>query len=91
MGIQQFVDGGIGRDEGQAIGQFKALLSEGAFVTVGAKAKSGFVDKMQGQAGLDGIAGLATPQTEQIPNTQAQKFRNEQPNTHLIARDFVGQ
>ena len=43
------------------------------------------------QAGLDPSGGSPGPAQEQIPGAQPQMLRDEQPNAHLVAGDFVGQ
>ena len=91
MGVEQLVEGGIRGDKRQSIGDFKTLLGKGAFTPVRAKAESRFIDEMQGHPRFDLFGGLATPKQEQIPNPESEELRDEQPDAHLIARDFVGQ
>ena len=85
------MDGHIGGDEGQAVGQFEAFLGEGASLAIGAQTQGRFVDQVEGQTGLDSFGGLAGPTAEQVPGAQAQMFGREQPNAHLITGDLVGQ
>lgn len=49
------------------------------------------MDQLQRQSGLDTGPVLRCPATEQIPGTQTQVFRNQQPQTDQIAIDLIGQ
>jgi hypothetical protein len=88
---QQVVHGQVGRDKRQTIGQLKTFLGEGAPLPVGAQAHGRFVDQVQGQARFDARARQPSPRAQQVPGAQAQVLRQQQPNTDLIARDFIRQ
>jgi hypothetical protein len=88
---QELVDGQVGGHEGQAIGQFKAFLREGAPLAIGTQTHGRFIYQVQGQAWFGPLGRLARPRAEQVPGAQAQVLGQEQPNTELIAGDFVSQ
>jgi hypothetical protein len=89
--LEQVMDGRVGGDKGQAIGQLKPFLGKRARETVGTQTHGRFIDQMQSQAGFDVVGGLAGPGAQQIPSAQAQVFGQEQPNANLIARNLGGQ
>ena len=49
------------------------------------------MDQVQSQAWPESLATGAAPSTEQIPSTQAQMFRRQQPDADVITRDLIGQ
>jgi hypothetical protein len=91
MRLEQVMNGLIGGDKGQTVGQFKAPLAQSASITQAADTHSGFIDQLHGQTWLDGFGGRAAPTQQQIPSAQSQVLRDEQPQAHMVAADFVGQ
>ena len=83
--IEQCMDGSIGRDEGQAIGEFEALLGKCTTSAHGRQTHGGLVDQVKGQTGLDTLPGLSGPPAEQIPGVQTEQFGHQQPDADLIA------
>ncbi len=69
---QKVVDGHIGGNEGEAVGQFKTLLGERPPLPVRAQAHGGFIDQVQGQTRLDSLLRQARPGTHEIPSAEAQ-------------------
>ena len=70
---QEVVNGQVGGDEGQAIGQFETFLGEGAPLAVGAQTHGRFVDQVQGQTRFDPF-GAAAP-TRSSSKSQVPKRR----------------
>lgn len=91
MGVEQLVNTLIGSHKGQAIEEFEALLTEGAGGTEVHHPEGGFMGQLQGQAGGEiGGRGIR-PAAEQIPSSQAQVFRGQQPEADQIAGNLIGQ
>ena len=89
--VEQFVNGGVAGHKGQAVGDLEPFLAERAPLTQALMAQGGFVHQLQRQAREDRRAGLAGPAAEQVPHTQAQVLGDQEPGTHLVASDFLGQ
>jgi hypothetical protein len=83
--VQQVVDGQVGWNEGQAVGQLKTLLGERAPLAIGAQTHGGFIDQVQSQTRLDALGGQAGPGAQQVPSAQPQVLGQQQPNADLIA------
>ena len=81
----------IGRDEGQAVEELKALLGEGAGRAEVHDSQRCLVHELQGQAGGEVGGGGAGPAGEQIPGSHAQVFGQQQPEAHQIAGNLIGQ
>ncbi len=58
---QELVDGHVGGNEGQAVGQLETLLGKGAPVAIRAQTQGGFIDQVQRQTRLDSLGGQAGP------------------------------
>jgi hypothetical protein len=56
-----------------------------------AHAERRLVHQMQGHARPERLALALAPGAEQIPGSQAQMLRRQEPNSHLVSRNFVGQ
>lgn len=91
VSFKQIVDGRIGGNKWQAIGQFEALLGKGALVTIGTQTHSSLVHQMQSHPRFDPIAGLATPCAQQVPCTQPEVLGDQKPGANLIAGDLIGE
>jgi hypothetical protein len=91
VALQEVVDGQVGGDEGQAVGQFKALLGKGAPLAVGAQTPGRFIDPVEGQARLDSVGRQAGPGAHEVPGAQAQVLGQQEPDADLIARNLIGQ
>ena len=91
MNGEQFVDGDIGGNKGQAIGEFETFLTQGAVAADAVDAEGRFVNQMHGHAWSESIARALTPGAKQIPGAQAQMLRGQQPDADLIAGDLVGE
>ena len=89
VGIEQIMNGPITGHEGQSVGDFKALLAEGAFLALAGQAQGRFMNQLEGQAGLHRGGVAAAPITEKIPAAQAQVLGHEQPDAHPVTGDFV--
>jgi hypothetical protein len=89
--VQEVMNGRVGRDKGQSVGQLETALAQAAPLADAAHTESGFVDQLEGQARFDLRGGLAAPRAEQIPSAQAQMFRYQQPQADQRAADFIGQ
>jgi len=46
---------------------------------------------MQSQARPDSLSAALAPSTEQIPSAQAKMLRRQEPDSDLVAGNFVGQ
>ena len=88
---QEFMDGQVGGDERQAVGQFKTFLRKGALLAVRAQAHGGFINQVHSQTRLDSLRRAAGPGAHEVPSAQAQVFGKQKPNADLIAGNFVGQ
>lgn len=91
VSVQEAMDGRVADDEGEAIGQLKAALAEGATAAETVVAEGGFVEQLEGDPGLKGLRGLTGPAAEQIIGAEPQVFGDEQPEADEIAGDLVGQ
>ena len=89
--VEQFVDGRVGGNEGQTVGEFESFLRERAAPAHRTEAHGRFVDEMEGESGFEMRARLAGPGAEQIPNAQTQQFGQQEPDADLIAGNLVGQ
>ena|SRR5271165_6720898 len=49
------------------------------------------MDQMQSQARPDSLSAALAPSTEQIPSAQAKMLRRQEPDSDLVAGNFVGQ
>ena len=91
VGGEQIVDGLVGGDKGQAVGDLKTLLTERAALAHPADAQSGLMHQLERQVRFHRWAWTSGPATEQVPGAQAQMFGRQQPQAQLIARNFIGQ
>lgn len=91
MGIEQIMNRPITGDERQAVGYFKALLTEGALLAQAGDAQGGFMDQLQGQARFDFVRVLTGPSPQQVPGSQAQMLGDQQPDADKVAQDFVAE
>jgi hypothetical protein len=89
--IEQMVDGYVGGDEGETVDQFETLLAQRACLPYAGDAQGGLMDQLQGQSRLDLLAWLLRPTAEQIPGAQAEVLGHEEPKSHEVAGDLVGQ
>ncbi len=85
------MDGLVGGEEGQTVGELEAFLRERAALPRSGGAQRGFVHQLKCEARFDTLAGLAGPTTEQIPGSQAQVLGDQQPKADLVATDLIGQ
>jgi hypothetical protein len=89
--LPEVVDDLIGGQEGQAVGQFQALVAQRAVLAQGRPAQGGFVNQMQGQVGAQRVGlPIARPGAQQVPGTQTQVFGDQQPHPQKTTRDLVG-
>ena len=49
------------------------------------------MDHLKRQTGFHSLSGLTAPTTKQIPRTQTQMLRDQQPQANQVAGDLVGQ
>jgi hypothetical protein len=89
--FEHLMDGLIGGDKRQAVGQFEALLAERAIAPDAGRAQGRLVDQLKGQARIEVRSGPAGPGLKQVPRAQAQVFGRQKPETDLCAGDLVGQ
>jgi len=89
--FEHLMDGLIGGDKRQAVGQFEALLAERAIAPDAGSAQSRLVDQLEGQARIEMRAGPAGPGLKQVPRAQAQMLGRQKPEADLGAGDLVGQ
>ena len=81
----------VGGHKGQSIGELKTLLSQRAMLAQTADAERRLVHQMQGHARPERLTLALAPGAEQIPGSQAQMLRRQEPNSDLVSRNFVGQ
>ena len=91
MAVQQSMDGLVGGNKGQAVGQLESFLRERAAMTVGTQTQGRFVDQVQAQTGFHPLGRLAAPAQQEVPGSQAQVLGEQQPDADLIAGDFIRQ
>lgn len=91
MSGEHLVDGGIGGNKGQAVGQFEAFLAQGTVAADAVDAEGRFVNQMHGHARSESIACALAPGAKQIPRAQAQMLWSQKPDADLVAGDFVGE
>ena len=78
VGFQQVMQGSIGGQPRQAVGQLKASVPQRTIGAEGRPAQRRFVDQMQRQARSQSFIGQFTrPGSQQIPGAQAQVLRQE--------------
>ena len=78
-------------DKGQAVGHFKALLAEGAFMALASDAQGGFVDQLQGETRFDFGSVFTGPSPQQVPGSQAQMLGDQQPDADEVAQYLVAE
>ena len=49
------------------------------------------MDQVQSHAGPESLSSAPAPSTEQIPRTQSQMFRSQEPDSDVITGDLIGQ
>jgi hypothetical protein len=91
MFVQEFVHSDITGQKGKPIGQFEALLAQGAALTDAGGTKGRLMHELQGEPRLDAFAGLSRPALQQVPGSQAEMFGDQEPETDQVAADLVGQ
>ena len=91
VGVEQVVDGLVGGDEGESVGEFEPFLGEGAGLADAGHAQGGLVNELQSQAGFDAAVGLSAPAADQVPGSETEVFGNEQPDPQEGSRNLVGQ
>jgi len=91
VAIEQLVDGLIGGDKGQAVGQFEALLAERAVAADAGGAQCRLVNQLQSQAAVHMRTALTRPTLKQIPRAQTQALGHEKEKTGQSAGSLVGQ
>jgi hypothetical protein len=79
MAVEEQMDGDIGGEKGEPIGQLEAALPQTASVADAGEAEGGFVDQLQSEAWLDADARTSGPAAEQVPSAEAEMFGDEQP------------
>jgi len=89
--IEQMVDGYVGGDEGETVDQLETLLAQRACLPYAGDAQGGLMDQLQGQSRLDLLGWLLGPAAQQIPSAQAEVLGHQEPKSHEVAGDFVGQ
>ena len=81
MGLQQLVNGAVGRQKRQPGGQLKALMPQGTAIAQRGAAEGRFVNQVQTQTRSQRLARQITrPGAQQIPGAQAQVFRHQEKN-----------
>ncbi len=88
---QKLVDGDIGSQEGQTIGQLEATVRQSPLLAQARQAQRRLMDELQCQPRLDGGPRLPTPATEEIPCSQTQVFGDKEPDADQVTTDAVGQ
>ena len=91
MSGQQFVDGHVGGEKGEATGKLESTLAERTTGADAGHAESGFIDQLQRQPWLDVLPAPPRPATEEIPSTQAEQLGDEQPEADQVTGNFIGQ
>lgn len=91
VGVEQIVNGAVGGDVGQAVGQFEAFLAEGATLPDAGDAEGGLVDQLQGQVRSDVPGGLSGPGAHQVPGAEAKMLGHQEPETDEGSGDLTGQ
>lgn len=89
MSVKEVVNGGIGGDKVEAIGDFETVLTESAGVPFSGDAERCFVNELQSDAWLNVTGGGGGPATQQVPSTQAQVFRDKEPDAGQVTADFI--
>jgi hypothetical protein len=91
MLVEKFVDFLIGGEERETVGQFEALLGEGAGLADPGDAKGGLVDELEGQAAFHARGEFPGPGGDEIPGAETQMFGKKKPDAHLASGNLVGQ
>jgi len=87
------MDGTVGRQPSQPIGQFEARVPEGAIVTKRWPTQRRLVHQVQPQARVQSIliGRFTRPCPQQVPGAQTQVLRDEQPQSEQITGNFISQ
>jgi hypothetical protein len=79
------VDGSVGWNKRQAIGEFEALLGKCSTSAHGGQTHGRLVDQVKGQTGLNTLPRLSGPLAEQLPGVQTEQLGHQQPDADLVA------
>ena len=91
VGVPPIMQGLIGGEKRQAVGQGQPGMGQAAGFPEPADAQGGLVHQLQQETGRDGVRRLPRPAGQQIPGAQAQVLGNQKPQTHARVGDPVGQ
>ena len=92
MRLEQVVEAAIAGEKGQAVGQFEAVVAQGAVGAQGGTAQGGLMHALEGHPGRQfQERGVLAPLAEQLPGAQAQMLGQEQPDSEQAAADFIGE
>ena len=89
--FEHLMDGLVGGNERQAVGQLKTLLAERAIAPDAGRTQGCLVDQLEGQTRVPIRAGPPRPSLKQIPRAQAQMLGHQKPEADQGAGDLVGQ
>src|SRR5258707_14759655 len=92
MALQKIMECAISGQESQSIDQFKTFVPQRTILAQARTAKRSFVHQMQSQAGSQGSVGVnGRPSSQQIPRSQTQMLRNQQPQAQMAIGHLIGQ
>jgi hypothetical protein len=89
--FQQVMDCDIRREPWQTIDQLETILAQCPFFSDSGRTQGCLMDQLQGKSWLDALARLARPSAQQVPRPEPQMLRNQEPQSHQVARHFVRQ
>jgi hypothetical protein len=88
---KQIVNGPVTRQERKPIERLESPHRQAAPAASPVAAQGGLVDQLQGKPGLDAFGALSGPTTEQVPGSQTQVLRDEEPQARRVVADLIGE
>lgn len=89
--VEQFVDRGVLGQEGQAVERLESAVRQATPRTEPVGTQRGLMEQLQRQPRLDALWGLLRPSPQQVPSSQTQVFRDQQPQASHVVADLIGQ
>ena len=91
VAVEQQMDRGIRRQEGQSVEEFEAAERNVHSFPDPLQTQGRLMNQLHRQSRLDPHRRLTCPAAEQVPSPQAKMFRDQQPQACHVVTDLVGQ
>ena len=89
--IEQFVDRGVVGQERQPVEGFEAAERQAASLSEPVGAERGFMHQLQCQPRSRALRRLPGPRAQQVPGSQTQVLRDQQPQAQGVVVDLIGE